>query len=108
MTKGATLLKTLEERKANALISFTNGQLMSLLVHANSRKNILKSKNKSDYRQRVRGLTTVQLPVNTYALAVATTQAPKLAIPPASMDLNLDDFLRLSFGSADSFDYVVP
>ncbi len=59
VTKGATLLKTLEEKGGNELNSFKNEQLLALLVHANPRENIPKPKNKAEYQERVRALTTV-------------------------------------------------
>ena len=94
-----SVLKTLEEKGGNALKSFMNDQLLALLVHANPRENIPKSKNKAEYQERVRALTTIQKALDNQALAIAPAIPPQQAPPPASMAFIIDDFLRKSLGS---------
>ena len=82
VTKGATLLKLLEQNGPARISSLTNPDILALLTHADPQGNISKPKNKTEGLQRVQALRFVKKALSKYAEATAASAAPPPPPPP--------------------------
>ena len=82
VTKGATLLKELEQNGRARISSLQNPDILALLTNADPQGNVPKPKNKTEGLQRVQALRSVQRALSRHAEAAAAPVPPEPQ-PPA-------------------------